>query len=185
MAPRGRTAALAAAAAFLLALTSITTGAAGDLFPGCDAFTGLCPKGPRAVTATRRCCSRAFPTNCGWGGGGGSGGGPALTVGPVVKVAAADAAPGDGGHLRHLSVRASTFEFCQRLCHDMAELGNPHLGKGKVCLVACAEEWYDASCWSQMGHHTCRRACKKGFWHRRRKRHQCYDRCSAKCTYEW
>jgi len=100
-------------------------------------------------------------------------------------VATAGAASSDGGHLHHLSVRPSTLDFCRRLCHDMAELGNPNLGMGKVCLVACSEEWYDSSCWTQMGHHTCRRACKKGFWHRRRKRHQCYDRCAAKCTYEW
>jgi len=186
MAPRALFAAVAAGATLLVAVVSNASGAAADAFPGCDAFTGLCPKGPRAVSATKRCCSTAFPSACL----GGSGHRldpfrPAFTIGPVVKVATAGAASSDGGHLRHLSVRPSTLDFCRRLCHDMAELGNPNFGKNKVCLVACSEEWYDSSCWTQMGHHTCRRACKKGFWHRRRKRHQCYDRCAAKCTYEW
>lgn len=51
----------------------------------------------------------------------------------------------------------------------------------KRCVYGCAET-LQPNCWSQCDVYTCRRGCKNAFWHRRRKRNRCYDRCESKCT---
>lgn len=111
--------------------------------------------------------------------------GVCLNKGPrAVTTQGTTVSPADTGSLS-VAVRPSTQDFCRRLCHDMAEFGHPYLGKGKICLLGCAEEWYSDQCWSQMGIATCKVTCRKAFWHKKSKRHACYRRCDAKCTYLW
>lgn len=192
--PRLLCAQWASAALVAAAVAAVVAVAAADLWPSCSAFTGVClNKGPRAVAATRRCCSPAFPTPCGGGGGGSGGGGGGGGGGddiildhPIQRTTTqgTTVSPADTGSLS-VAVRPSTQDFCRRLCHDMAEFGHPYLGKGKICLLGCAEEWYSDQCWSQMGIATCKVTCRKAFWHKKSKRHACYRRCDAKCTYLW
>ncbi|OSX74699.1 hypothetical protein BU14_0272s0017 [Porphyra umbilicalis] len=166
----------------VVVVAAAVAGATADELAGlCSPIDGRCRKGPRPVSATVRCCSRYFPENC-------------RRTSRMAFMGASDGAGvptndrvAGGGRLGSLNAvaRASTEDKCISECSRMNSWGNPNFGRAHVCRVACSEEWYNDRCWSQMGHHTCRRACKRGFWHRRRKRRACYRRCDAKCTFFW